>query len=134
MKIVVVRHAEKGIGGLSLKGQEQAKELAKKLAGVKIDVLYCSPALRAEKTMDILLQNREENIQIAFTRLVGPKKKKESLEKLKFRLKIFMEDLEAEHTEDQTIVIITHQMVVGMMMHLRGMDVAKIGNAEFLEI
>lgn len=45
-----------------------------------------------------------------------------------------MEDLEAEHTEDQTIVIITHQMVVGMMMHLRGMDVAKIGNAEFLEI
>lgn len=84
--------------------------------------------------MDILLQSREDNMQIVFSRLVGPKKKKESLEKLKFRLKIFMEDLEAEHTEDQTIVIITHQMVVGMMMHLRGMDVAKIGNAEFLEI
>lgn len=134
MKLIVVRHAEKSPFGLSLKGQGQAKDLAKKLAGKKIDVMYCSPALRAEKTMDMVLENREENMQIVFSRLVGPKKKKESLEKLKFRLKIFMEDLEAEYTEDQTIVIITHQMVVGMMMHLRGMDVTKIGNAEFLEL
>ena len=65
MKITLVRHSEviKAYQGkynghidipLSLKGKNDAKELAKKLKDIEFDRVYCSDLLRAKETLDEL--------------------------------------------------------------------------------
>lgn len=65
MKIYLIRHGqttgdvEDRYGGayddnLSAKGLDQARQLADKLAGSKIQILYCSPLVRAQQTAKIL--------------------------------------------------------------------------------
>ena len=64
MKITLVRHSEviKEYQGkynghidisLSVKGQEDAKELAKKLQNIEFDKIYCSDLLRARETLNV---------------------------------------------------------------------------------
>ena len=70
MKLLIVRHGEteennkkilQGIlpGRLTKLGEEQAKELGRKLRKYKIDKIYCSPIDRCRQTLEIALQQMD---------------------------------------------------------------------------
>ncbi len=145
MKLLLVRHGEsKKNAGMWMKGDAddlspagilQAIGLGNTLRGKQIDSIYCSPTLRTEQTLDSLLADRDnEDILIRFSTLLSPKKTKESYDKLKKRIQIFLDDLKYEHEEVETIVVITHQRVLGMFLLLLDLEVKRFGNGEVLEI
>lgn len=146
MKLILVRHGESeanaglteitGTNGLTKKGKEQIKEATKKLMGMKIDAVFCSPTERCKETMDEMLEILDEKIAIHFSKLLGPQKKSESIAYLKDRIKRFVEDLKCEFENDETILIITHQMPIRMFSYIINSKdlVTENGSVDILEV
>lgn len=143
MKIILVRHGESQANtgnwaeenNLTKKGKQQAKKLAVELAQERFDQIYCSNTKRCIETMETILEGRKEYINISFSKLISPKKKKEDCEKLKERIKIFVEDLKYD-LRDETVMIISHQLVIRMfLLEMMGKDeVLKNGEVKVAEI
>ncbi len=143
MKLILVRHGEsarnrgyrvlKPDNNITTEGVKQAIKLAKKLKKVKIEAIYCSPAPRCEQTMDEILRVRNGEINIHFTRLIGPKRKKENFEHLKTRIELFMDDLAYDHQDGETVMVISHRLPIEMITYLLG-NRKKIGNGEMVEV
>jgi broad specificity phosphatase PhoE len=119
---------------LTTKGVEQAVKIGEELKEQKIETIYCSPAPRCVQTLDEILRVREDKMPIHLTSLVGPKLKKENYEKLKARVKLFLDDLEYDHKKTDTVVVISHQAVIGMIIHLVIGEPKKMENGEMMEI
>jgi len=144
MKLILVRHGESAknvgldvLGGdnnLTLKGVHQAIAVGKKLVEQKIDTIYCSPSERCVQTMDEILRLREDNFPIHLTKLVGPKTSKEQYEKMKARVELFLDDLKYEHQENETVVVISHQLVLAMMILQLTGETRRMENGEMEEI
>lgn len=144
MKVSLIRHGQSffNIGikdfpenNLTAIGKMEVKNLAKILRLEKIDAIYCSPTTRALETMDEILRGRDrEEIKINLSRLLMPKAKKNSWESLKNRVEIFMQDLEAEHTNEEHVLVISHQKVIQMFLHKLGKEIKKIDHAQRIEI
>lgn len=144
MKLILIRHGESArnagvyVSGeensLTIKGVKQAVHLGEELAETHIDTIYCSHAARCEQTMDEILRNRDDEIAIHFTRLVEPKTKKEELTKLKARAELFIDDLQYDHEETETVVVISHLMPLQMMTYLLTGKKKLFENGEKLEV
>lgn len=140
MKLSLVRHGQAffNIGirdfpenGLTAIGILEVKKLAEQLKSEKFDAIYCSPTLRTKQTLEEILKGREEeNFSINLSNLLLPKSKKMKLEKLKRRAEIFLQDLEAEHSSDKQILVISHQMVIRMILHKLGREDQKLEHGE----
>ena len=81
MKLLIVRHGEteennkkilQGIlpGRLTKLGEEQAKELGKKLKKYKIDKIYCSPIDRCRQTLELALKEMDYKGGLEYTPLI----------------------------------------------------------------
>lgn len=144
MKIILVRHGESARNAghdvfdeennLTIKGVKQAVEAGAELAPTKINAIYCSPAKRCEQTLDEILRVRSDDFGIHMTSLVGPKLKSENYEEVKTRVELFLDDLKYDHEESDTIVVISHQIVCGMIILLATKGVKKLANGEIVEI
>lgn len=146
MKLILVRHGESlanagikgldGINKLTPKGVEQAKKIAKDLMDQKIDAVFCSPTERCQETMEEIIKDRKDDIAIHFSKLLEPKRKIESIGNLKDRTKRFFEDLKCEFENDQTVLIITHQMPIRMFSYLiNGSDlITENGSVNIFEV
>lgn len=134
MKLILVRHGEYFEDSLTIKGVKQAVEAAAKLAEHKIDTMYCSPAKRCEQTMDEILRIRSDNFPIHFSSLIGPKMKKESLTKLKSRVELFLDDLKYDQEENETVLIVSHQLVLAMVILQLTGKTKMILNGEIVQI
>lgn len=146
MKLILVRHGESeanvgltqitGTNGLTEKGKEQARQAAKKIMDEKIDAVFCSPSERCKETMDEILKIIDGNVPIHFSKLLGPKMKTEEIAYLKDRIKRFIEDLKCEFGNDETILIITHQMPIRMFSYiLNGKDlITENGSVDTMEV
>lgn len=146
MKLILVRHGESarnaGYGipneenNLTIKGVQQAVNAAKKLTEHKIDAIYCSPSKRCEQTMDEILRLRDDDLQIHFSSLIGPKTNKERYEKLKTRIALFLDDLKYDHEGDQTVLVVTHQLAIRMFIFqlLGTQEQVENGSVTMLEI
>lgn len=134
MKLILVRHAEAFEGDLTIKGVKQAIEVGAKLFDKKIETIYCSAADRCHQTMEEILRNRNDDIKIHLTSLMAPKMKSENYEKLKSRVKLFLDDLRYDHEDSETILIVSHQLVIAMIiLELTG-KTKKLENGEVMEI
>ncbi|HPJ16648.1 MAG TPA: phosphoglycerate mutase family protein [Candidatus Woesebacteria bacterium] len=133
MKLILVRHGEAFEGDLTIKGVKQAISAAENLKATQIDAIYCSNTNRAEQTLDEILRLRDDDIKIAFSSLVRPKMKKESLEKLKKRVELFLDDLKYDH-EKETVLVVSHSAVIKMFLYLVKKEVKTVGYGELFEI
>jgi broad specificity phosphatase PhoE len=144
MKLILIRHGESARNrgyevadeenNLTVKGVHQSVAVGESLLAQKFDAIYCSPAPRCVQTLDEILRLREDNMPIHLSTLIGPKMKSENYEKLKARVKLFFDDLKYDHKKTETVVVISHQAVIGMMLFLMKKKVRKIENGELLEI
>lgn len=144
MKIIFIRHGESARNrgcevpdeenNLTAKGVSQAIEIGAKLAPIKINAIYCSKTPRCEQTMDEILRVRDDNFPIHFSRLIGPKIKKESYEKLKARVELFLDDLKYDHKKNETVVVISHSLPISMALFLINGKQEKTGNGEIKEV
>lgn len=123
MKLLLVRHgqSEKNVGlnqsgtnNLTNIGILEAKQLANFLLNQPISTIYSSAAPRAEQTLDAILANRTDGgtLSIHLTHFLSPKLKDESYDKVDTRIKIFLNDLLADHSPNETILIISHTQVL----------------------
>jgi broad specificity phosphatase PhoE len=112
----------------------QAVKIGEGLLEQKIDAIYCSPAPRCEQTLNEILRNREDEMPIHFSKLIGPKIKSEEYEKLKARVNLFLDDLKYDHKKEETIVVISHQLVLVMMILLLTGKTKKLTNGGIVEI
>lgn len=144
MKLILIRHGEsaQNVGlvslgednNLTLKGVHQAVTAGKKLAEQKISAIYCSPSERCIQTMDEVLRVRDDNFPIHLTKLLGPKMSSEAFEKLKSRVELFLDDLKYDQEEGDTVVIISHLLVIRMIVfQLTGKD-RDFENGEIAEL
>jgi broad specificity phosphatase PhoE len=144
MKLILIRHGEsaKNRGyeianeenNLTVKGVHQSVSMGESLLVQKFDSIYCSPAPRCVQTLDEILRLRDDNMPIHLTSLVGPKMKNEPYEKLKARVELFLDDLKYDHEKTETVVVISHQAVIGMFLFLLKEDVRKMENGELFEV
>ena len=142
MKLILIRHGEsarnRGLideeNNLTAKGVQQAIAIGAKLAPMKISAIYCSQTPRCEQTMDEILRIRDDNFPIHFTSLVGPKLKKENYEKLKSRMELFLDDLKYDHEDNETVVMISHQLPISMALFLTQGKQNKLENGEIIKI
>jgi len=134
MKLILVRHGEYFEDDLTIKGVKQAVDAGAVLAPKKVDAIYCSPATRCVQTLDEILRVRDDSFGIHLTRLVGPKLKKERYEKLKARVELFLDDLKYDHKKTETIVVVSHQLVLAMMILLLTKKTKKLANGELFEL
>ena len=144
MKIIFVRHGESmanagllNLGkdnGLSHKGEDQAQKLAQYLWGEKIRMIYCSPSLRCQQTLEFILENRDDEVDVHLSQLVKPKKLTETKQGVEKRLRIFLDDLKYEIGEDETVVVISHMAPIKLMVKLLTGEERFIDNASVSEI
>ncbi len=142
MKLILIRHGESAHNrgykvassenNLTPIGVQQAIRLGAELKNTKIDVIYCSPALRCEQTLDEILRIRNDDMGIHLTNLIGPKLKQENFEKLKARIGLFLDDLKYDHKENETVVIVSHLLPIEMMTYLIIKDKRRLENGEKL--
>ncbi|MFA6519040.1 MAG: phosphoglycerate mutase family protein [Candidatus Shapirobacteria bacterium] len=126
MKLILIRHGESmaNVGemgeanGLTVKGKEQAKNLAMYLGDNKIDHFYCSNTTRSIETLTELLKDRGEEVKVYISRLIGPKMTSETMENLKRRTIRFIEDLKIEFGEEETVAVISHKTTLRTMCFL----------------
>ena len=138
MKIILVRHGKhesnEHNGNLLTEGRGQAKLLALKLKGVKIDRFYCSDLRRAKETADIL--EKELKIPARITsalrewdsKIVKQDKeawKKEHRDNFNMLMK-FLDKLLLKKKEKKNILIVAHgqlnKLVISILM---GIDSTK---------
>lgn len=144
MKLILLRHGEAGknVGlrrsgesdTLTAKGVKQSVAAAEAIRDQKVDTIYCSSAERCIQTMDEILRIRDEEINIHFSRLLAPKLKKESLEKLKLRCEMFVDDLRYDHESNETILIVGHLMPLSMIHYLLANKERRLENGEMVEV
>lgn len=134
MKLILVRHGEHFDNSLTIKGVKQAVEVAAKLADTKISAIYCSPTGRCEQTLDEILRIRSDMFPISMSRLLAPKTNLESLEKLKSRVTLFVDDLKYEFEQDDTVVAISHLAVIRMISYLVNGQDRELEMGEMTEI
>jgi broad specificity phosphatase PhoE len=144
MKLILIRHGESARNrgyevadeenNLTTVGVAQGVKIGEELLEQKLDAIYCSPAPRCEQTLNEILRNRDDEMVIRFSRLLGPKIRKEEYEKLKARVNLFLDDLKHEHKKEETIVVISHQLVLVMIILLVTKEVKKMANGELFEI
>jgi broad specificity phosphatase PhoE len=144
MKLILIRHGESARNrgyevtdeenNLTAAGVQQAVKIGQILLEQKIDAIYCSPAPRCEQTLNEILRNREDEMPIHFSKLIGPKIKSEEYEKLKARVNLFLDDLKYDHEKEETVVIISHQLVLAMVIFLINGEPKKFENGEVVEI
>jgi broad specificity phosphatase PhoE len=144
MKLILIRHGESARNrgyevadeenSLTTKGVAQAVKIGEDLLEQKFDAIYCSPAPRCEQTLNEILRNREDEVVIRFSRLIGPKIRSEEYEKLKARVNLFLDDLKHDHKKEETMVVISHQLVLAMIILLVNGEPKKLENGEVLEI
>ncbi len=144
MKLMLVRHGESARNrgyevsnqdnNLTAEGVSQAIELAKLLAKKKIDAIYCSPAARCQQTLEEILRIRIDKIPIHMCKLVGQKIKSESFEKLKRRVVGFVDDLKYDHKDSETVLIIGHQLSLGMTTYVINGKIKVFKNGELFEV
>jgi broad specificity phosphatase PhoE len=144
MKLILIRHGESArnrgyevLGeenNLTVVGVKQAVEVGAELAPKKISAIYCSQTPRCEQTMDEILRIRDDSFPIHFSRLLGPKMKSENYEKLKARVELFLDDLKYDHSEEDIVVVISHQMTISMALFLIEGKQEKLANGEIREI
>ncbi len=140
MKLILIRHGESARNrgykvsdeenNLTTKGVEQAAAIAKKLAEQQIDAIYCSPSARCVQTLDEILRDRKDEMAIHLSSLLAPKTKTEKYEKLKTRVKLFLNDLKNDHEVKETIVVVSHQLVIGMLILLLTGNTRRLENGE----
>ena len=128
MKLILIRHGESARNrgyevsneenNLTTKGVEQAVKIGTDLLEQKINAIYCSSAPRCEQTLDEILRNRDDDVAIHFSLLIAPKTKGEEYEKLKARVELFLDDLKYDHEKEETIVVISHKLVLAMIILL----------------
>ena len=144
MKLILIRHGEsaQNVGldklgednNLTLKGVHQAVEAGKNLIDTKINAIYCSPSDRCVQTLDEVLRVRDDDFPIHLTKLLGPKTSLEPFEKLKARVELFLDDLKYDQGETDTVVIISHQLVIRMIIfQITGND-RNLENGETVEL
>jgi broad specificity phosphatase PhoE len=144
MKLILIRHGESARNrgyevadeenSLTTKGVEQAVKIGEELLEQKIEAIYCSSAPRCEQTLNEILRKRKDKMPIHFSKLIGPKMKSEEYEKLKARVKLFLDDLKYDHQKEETVVVISHQLVLAMMiLELTG-EPQKMENGEVVII
>jgi len=134
MEIVFVRHAEKKEGdedlGLSEKGIQQSKNLAKRLRDEKFDEFYCSSLKRAIETAKIVSEELKVSFKIEevlneFDSKVLKLDKKEWDEKSKLQydqLKSFLNNFTERAEDDKRILIIAHgtinRLILAILLEL----------------
>jgi len=140
MKLILIRHGEsaKNRGyevadeenNLTALGVTQAVKIGEELLEQKINAIYCSPAPRCEQTLNEILRDREDEMPVHFSKLLGPKIKKEVYEKLKARVNLFLDDLKHDHNKEEILVVISHQLVLAMIILLVTKEAVKLKNGE----
>lgn len=144
MKLILIRHGESARNrgyevtdeenNLTTEGVKQVIKVGEDLVGKKIDAIYCSQTPRCEQTMDEILRNRDDEIPIHFSSFLRPKMKKEKFEKVKSRVEIFLDDLKYDHEFNETVVVISHQILIRLMnFQLTGKDI-KVENGATIEL
>jgi len=136
MKLIIVRHGESTRNAkisapknsLTNKGTKQAKKISEILKKEKIDAIYCSSVLRCQQTLNIILENQINHLNINFSFLLAPKKKSESLQSLTKRIILFLNDLQNEYCENDTVLIISHQYPIRMINQIIIGDSKKVEN------
>ena len=134
MEIVFIRHAEKKKGsedlGLSEKGIQQSKNLAKRLKKEKFDEFYCSGLKRAIETANFVseklkLSPKIENVLNEFESNLLKIEEREWDEKSKSQyneLKPFLEKFTNRAEEDKRILIIAHgitnRLILAILLEL----------------
>lgn len=144
MRLLLVRHGESARNrgyrvsdeenNLTSEGVGQVIELAKVLAKKNIDAIYCSPTARCKRTLEEILRDRKNGVVIHFSKLIGPKLRKESLEQFKRRIERFIDDLKYDHRNKETVLIISHQLPLGMMVYVIEKKEKIFENGELFEI
>jgi len=144
MKLILIRHGEsaRNVGlkakgeenSLTIKGVKQAVDLGAKLVSRKIESIYCSPTARCIQTMDEILRIRDDGMPIHLSKLIGPKTNQETLEKLKSRVELFIDDLQYDHMEGDTVIVISHKMPISMMHFLIKEERRELENGEIVEV
>jgi|SRR3989344_516240 len=134
MKIILVRHGKhesnEHDGNLLTEGKKQAKLLALKLKGVRLDQFYSSDLRRAKETADIL--EKQLKIPVIITsvlrewdsKIIKEKKdkwKKEHKDNFN-RLKKFIDKLVVNKKENKNILIVAHgqlnKLVISFLMEI----------------
>lgn len=147
MKLILLRHGESirnamldeilpgEENNLTIKGVHQAVEAANSLKERKIDMVYCSPAKRCEQTMDEILRVREDQFQISFSSLIGPRMKNEDLSKVRSRVALFLDDLKNDFNDNQTVLVVSHLAVIRMIIYqLTRNPEGSIANGKIIEL
>jgi len=144
MKLILIRHGESARNrgyevadeenSLTAIGVQQAVKIGEDLLEQKIDAIYCSPAPRCEQTLNEILRNREDEMPIHFSKLIGPKLRIEKYEKLKARVDLFLDDLKHDQKNEETVVIISHQLLLAMMILLLTGKTKRLVNGELFEV
>ena len=144
MKLLLIRHGESARNrgydvsnednNLTSEGVEQVVELAKKLAREKIDAIYCSTTPRCQQTLEEILRIRRDQMPIHLSRSIGPKLRKESYEQLKRRIEGFIDDLKYDHGNEETVLIISHQLPLAMVVWVIEKKERRFENAELFQI
>jgi broad specificity phosphatase PhoE len=144
MKLILIRHGESARNrgyevldeenNLTAVGVKQAIEVGEDLVGQKIEAIYSSPTPRCVQTLDEILRLRKDNMPIHLTLLLGPKMKSESYDKLKSRVTLFLDDLKYDHQDKESVVIISHQRVLAMLILLATGEPKKMANGEMVGI
>lgn len=142
MKLILIRHGESARNrgyevmdeenNLTAVGVKQAISAGEELIEQKIDTIYSSSTPRCIQTLDEILRVRNDNMPIHLTRLLGPKMKSESYDKLKSRAVLFLDDLKHDHQNTETVVIISHQRVLAMLILLATGEPKKMANGEMV--
>ncbi len=120
MKIYLVRHAEslKNKEGLdrtaetplSVKGVEQAEFVARRLANIKIDVIYSSSYQRARQTAEVISKTIGKPIEY-WDHLIEVNTQKETFEELNKRSEAILNHLLAHH-KDQDVLCVSHASMI----------------------
>lgn len=144
MKLILIRHGESArnrgykVAGtdnnLTTQGVAQGMRLAEELANQKIDAVYCSSMPRCTQTLEEILRDRDDDMQIHMTALLGPKMTSENYEKLKLRVEMFLDDLRYDHEEGHTILIVSHLRPIEMMTYILTGTKRRLENGQMMEV
>lgn len=144
MKLILIRHGESARNrgyevsdeenNLTTNGVKQAVKLGEQLREQQIKTIYVSSTPRCIQTLNEILRNRDDEIVVHCTKLLAPKMKSEHYEKLKTRVGLFLDDLKYDHKENETVVVVSHQLVIAMILLQLTGDTRKLENGEMMEI
>ena len=120
MKLYLVRHGETDANRLGLSqspktplsedGLKQAKIVARRLAGIKIDIIYSSTYLRAKRTAEVISKEIDEPIEY-WGKLIEAGSSEENFKGLNRRAEKILEHLISHH-RDQSVLCVSHATMI----------------------